>query len=319
MSKSDISFYEFDEFVLTVQPNLKLSHNGEDCGIPPKSLQILVALLEAGRGGMSKTDLYAQFFEKAEEKHLAARLDQHIGEIRGTFEKCGKIGFDYIPRAQQGIYKFSGTVFVYRANPHPPHHREEGKGERKVAKRSMIVGLATAAAVLGVLYLIVLKGKTPPPPSNEIYLPIDNEQVRRAVLESQALELEFYKDPAKVNESQYARYWVTESQGGEEIKDVRINVNRFINTKGRISNNSKSEVLEILEVHIYPPNKDFKEKNAKVVTREKWFYQYLREDGSVEKEKIFGPYDVPYILRFINGKWLVHFSGTPRPRASPTP
>lgn len=78
-------------------------------------------------------------------------------------------------------------------------------------------------------------------------------------------------------------------------------------------NETKCEQFEFQSVEI-----DAKGEMAIVRTLEKWFIAVYKNDGGLDKNKYVGPYFVSYVLRKIDGRWLVEKSNTARANL-PTP
>ena len=143
----------------------------------------------------------------------------------------------------------------------------------------------------------------------------DETEIRRIVEQSQKFEsLVLYRNPAGFADEQLSEFWLTESnfESDLDINKIRQGVARLQNEGKYYGNESKSEQFEIQSVEINEPN-DF----AVVKTLEKWFIAEYFEDGTLHKNKTVGPYFVTYILRKIDGKWLIEKSSTARAKPSP--
>ena len=81
----------------------------------------------------------------------------------------------------------------------------------------------------------------------------------------------------------------------------------------RYGDETKCEQFEFQSVEI---NRD--ENFAVVKTLEKWFIAVYFNDGTLQKNKYVGPYFVSYVLRKIDGQWLIEKSTTAR-LSRPTP
>lgn len=143
-----------------------------------------------------------------------------------------------------------------------------------------------------------------------IQSPQDSEETKRIVKESQFHEyFKIYTAPKSFNRAGLAMYWVPAAQGGKEIEKIEGRAQRLLKQRWHYGPESKSEIFDFRYVRIYAPG-DY----AEVETRERWYLPLYRENGSrvMERNPYFGPYSVEYILRKIDGKWLVQESTTPR-------
>ncbi len=143
----------------------------------------------------------------------------------------------------------------------------------------------------------------------------DEEQIKKAVENSQKYEsLTLYENPASFKEEQLDRFWTA-------ALDVKSNADRIrireavqkLNADGRhYGDETKCEQFEFQTIEI---NQD---KNFAVVkTLEKWFIAVYFNDGTLQKNKTVGPYFVSYILRKIDGNWLIEKSSTARVNRPP--
>jgi hypothetical protein len=73
------------------------------------------------------------------------------------------------------------------------------------------------------------------------------------------------------------------------------------------------EIFDFRYVRIFSP-RDYVE----VGTSERWYVPTMWADGSrVQNRNVYlGIYDVDYMLRKIDGRWLIEDNSTPRPRSN---
>ncbi len=144
----------------------------------------------------------------------------------------------------------------------------------------------------------------------------DEEQIKRVVEDSQKYEsLVLYKNPASFEEEQLDGYWTAELDVSSNADRNRIReaVKKLADESRRYGDETKCEQFEFQSVEI---NAD---KNFAVVrTLEKWFIAAYFEDGTLQKNKYVGPYFVSYLVRKIDGRWLIEKSNTARVNR-PTP
>ena len=144
-----------------------------------------------------------------------------------------------------------------------------------------------------------------------IWLPNDEEEsVRRTVKESQIFEsLVLYRDPGMVHEQDLKRFWLADSDEtpNHDWKRIRDSVERMQKEGLRYGDGTKLEQFDFQSIEI-----DKNRALARVRTLEKWFIAIYGSDGNPQKNKTVGPYFVDYILRQVDGKWLIDKSTTAR-------
>ena len=98
-----------------------------------------------------------------------------------------------------------------------------------------------------------------------------------------------------------------------DIREVRKGVKRLINEGRYYGKETKPEMFEFQSVEVNNTN-----DLAVVKTLEKWFIVEYRTDKTPLKTKNVGPYFVSYILRKVDGRWLIEKSTTARAEPAPT-
>lgn len=191
------------------------------------------------------------------------------------------------------------------------------KGKRK--KQFCLCLLIGIAAVIVVISLVVVSWPTEEKTSLptfastgriEISSPIDQEAVKQAVFASQFYALNFYVKPKDFDKGMLSKYWVPVELGGKEAAQVLTDVQRLISKGWHYGEESKNEIFEFrYSPRIFAPG-DY----AEVGTRELWYIPRKTEEGTLVKERDpkFGPNDVDYTLRKINGAWMILDSTTRR-------
>jgi hypothetical protein len=146
----------------------------------------------------------------------------------------------------------------------------------------------------------------------QIEAPLDEAEARNVVKESQLVEtLTLYTDPKAFDRKELSRYWVPESQGGKEIKQVEASISRLLEKHWHYARESKCELFEFRYARVYAPG-DY----AEVGTIERWHLPLHNEDESpvLERNVNLGPIPIDYGLKKINGVWLIEETTVPRPR-----
>ncbi len=145
---------------------------------------------------------------------------------------------------------------------------------------------------------------------------VDEEQIRQVIRESQNFEsLVLYRKPNEFNETDLDRYWVPDGDArlNHDRGRIRDSVKKLAAEGQRYGDETRHEQFEFQSVEI-----DTDRSSAIVKTLEKWFIAVYLSDGSLQKNKTVGPYFVSYILKKIDGRWLVEKSSTARVNR-PTP
>lgn len=139
---------------------------------------------------------------------------------------------------------------------------------------------------------------------------VDEAEVRRIIEESQRFEsLVLYRDPSSFQETDLDKYWTAEVDSGSNYdrQVIRTGVRNLIDKGLRYGPESKNEQFEFQSVEVNV-NGDM----AVVRTLERWFIAEYRNDGTLARNKTVGPYFVSYVLRKIDGRWLIERSTTAR-------
>lgn len=144
----------------------------------------------------------------------------------------------------------------------------------------------------------------------------DEEQIRKVVADSQEYEsLVLYKNPGAFTEEQLDKFWTAEPDvtSNADRNRIRQAVKKLADEGRRYGDETRCEQFEFQSVEI---NAD---KNFAVVrTLEKWFIAAYFADGTLQKNKHVGPYFVSYLVRKVDGRWLIEKSNTARVNR-PTP
>ena len=138
----------------------------------------------------------------------------------------------------------------------------------------------------------------------------DEKALRELVQASQLYEVRtIYADPGSFNPSQLSKYWVPSNQGGRAAEQINASVARLHSADWHYGTESSPENFEILSVTLNEPV----EGNAIVLTSERWFLPLYRRDGTrvLERNAYLGPFLVRYMLRKVNGTWLIQDNNTP--------
>lgn len=346
MFQQEKHLYEFDRYKLDVK-NGRLLRDGKQIKLQPKAFDILVLLVANANNLVAKDLIIEKVWPDriVEEGNVATQVTairQALGRVGSLVENVPTKGYRFnieVRIVDRGVIEPKvDTIGVAQVSPlerpqspTPFTHNQEARNPASVSQANTINPqnrarwLIVSLSLLGLSLLLGYwakswRGKSVAPATEtkkEINSPIDDEKIRRTIIESQNLEYTvFCADPQRFEPIQLTGYWLPTENGGEEIKEVEKSIQRLKTNNWHLGPETKAEIFEILEVHIYAPG-----DSALVRSRERWRLQYLNADGTPVKNKniFYGPYDVYYDLRLSGGKWLIGSSTTPRPRQTPSP
>lgn len=166
--------------------------------------------------------------------------------------------------------------------------------------------------IAGIWFGWYLRGKrtvVPPPIDVATPAPAVEEELRRVVRESQMFEyLSLYRSPETPQADFLKRFWLPTAAGGREIIKVEESLDRMTRQGWRYGKESKAEQFAVRSVRLTGND------TASVETTERWFLPLYDKSGRrvPGKNSFFGPYDVTYLLRRVDGRWLIVDSTTPR-------
>jgi len=282
-------------------------------GINKKSVQILAVLLEQPKQVVSHDEIISRVWGDNYTGATAQNVAQYIRKLRKVLSEI-EPDKTFIGTSPNRGYIFERDVATNSLEP----FRHSGSGLTELADSAITPAdyepvpepvqgrslrrwwwAVPAIAAIGLIYA----GLT--------YFSVNEEdRVRQAVQESQFFEsLVLYKDPKSFKEDALDKYWTTELDLNSNLdrKRIRTGVKGLIEKGLHYGNETKCEQFEFQSVEI-----DAKNEMALVKTLEKWFIAVYREDGSLDKNKYVGPYFVSYVLRNVDGKWLIERSNTAR-------
>jgi DNA-binding winged helix-turn-helix (wHTH) protein len=153
-----------------------------------------------------------------------------------------------------------------------------------------------ALLVIGIVWMLFYE-------SNE-------DEIRRVVKDSQFYEsLVLYKNPLSFSEKDLDKYWTPELDinSNSDRQKIRDAIASLLKENKKYGDETKCEKFEFESIEL---NKDT--NFATVRTLEKWLVAVYGGDGTLQKNKTVGPYFVSYIVRKIDGRWLIEKSNTGR-------
>ena len=312
MAQSSTKTYKFDDFIFDAE---KLALYHQDHLIKhteKKSLQVLAVLLENANRLTTHEEIVSQVWQDNLIGVTPGHIGQYISKLRKIFAEFSD-GKNYIETEKGRGYLFIGEVSVtdpklstspevkqFHASPDLPE--TEGKNKKDIS----MTALPKPALVfmsLTPLFLFSFFGWGWLSENNE-------EKIKQAVKESQLYEsLVIYKNPSSFDEKSMDKYWIAEPDMNSNFDRRRIiEATQKMQAEGRrYGDETKCEQFEFQSIEI---NRDG--NFAVVKTLEKWFVSVYFTDGTLQKNRTIGPYFVSYILRKVDGNWLIEKSSTAR-------
>lgn len=318
MAQFPSNSYVFDDFIFDAEKHALYHRNQLVKNTEKKSLQVLAVLLQNANQMTSHDEIIKQVWKDNPLGVTSGHIGQYISKLRKVFAE-----FDteknYIETVKGRGYSFIGDVSSNASetsinskekqiefSPALPETEQEGE------KTFSLFGFQKFTLVFLVMipiFLLTLFGWTWLSENNE-------EEIKRVVKESQLYEsLVIYKNPKSFNEASLDKYWTAELEINSNYDRQRIReaVQKMNAESRQYGDGTKCEQFEFQSIEI---NQD---KNLAVVkTLEKWFIAVYFDDGTLQKNKTVGPYFVSYILRRVDGNWLIEKSNTARVNR-PTP
>lgn len=328
MNPQTAIIYEFGPFRLD-QARRILLRDGQIVTLNSKGYETLLMLVQNRNRVVGKNEILEALWPDAPVDEN--NINQAISALRAVFgEKPGEN--KYIRTVPGYGYRFVANVTeVPNTDPIQPPEEEQPpviteKQRRRPNLTKTLIFILCVALLLGLIVGLIIVRPAPERPeetsretptpqsigSVPINSPADELEVRRVVKDSQVYEFfTIYTNPKAFDKSNLRKYWVPAEQNGREIEQVETSIERLLNKGWRYGKESEVRIFDIRRVQIFEPG-DY----AEVETREQWFLPLYKEDGTrvLERRAFHGPYRVNYILRKINGTWLIQETTTPRAR-----
>jgi DNA-binding winged helix-turn-helix (wHTH) protein len=335
--------YEFDQFVLETGTERRLLHHGKTVAIKDKALRLLQLLVESRGKPVERGRLLGELWPHQDVEDN--NIDQLVAVLRkkmgnkpngGQYlETVPRVGFMFAAevkekgKASPEISLVAGTVETHGRQIGHIGNQSSGtwlstlEGDRKpnyrrfdlsnpvLAVTALVLSVITATLIATVFSREVNDVRTLHSTNRIVSAPADEAEVKRVVKESQVFEtLGIYVNPNGFDETKLNEYWLPAEQGGKAILQVNKQI-ASLRGKGRhFGEESELRQFEFRDVRIHAGR-----EYAEVRTEEKWYVPLYEADGSrvMDKNPILA-YPVDYMLRKVNGKWLLEENGTPRPQ-----
>jgi DNA-binding winged helix-turn-helix (wHTH) protein len=311
--------FRFDNFRVDSRSNSLYFDDKLVEGLNKKSIQILAVLLEKPKQVVSHEEIISRVWGENYTGATAQNVAQYIRKLRKALSEIEPDGL-FIGTAPNRGYIFERDVSTdngsapSEALPLIAHEKEP----TSIAIESQPISplRARSRALLLVIPVVLVAGVAVYLAAQSYWSAPVEDRIRQVVRDSQLYEsLVLYRDPKSFKEEDLDKYWTTELDMNSNFdrKRIRTGVRSLLEKGLHYGNETKCEQFEFQSLEI-----DAKNEMALVKTLEKWFIAEYREDGSLAKNKYVGPYFVSYVVRNVDGRWLIEKSNTARANL-PTP
>ena len=310
--------FKFNDFRLDVDRSALYHRDDLIKVVERKSLEVLAALLRTPNSLVSHDEIIEQVWRDNPHGVTPARINQYVSKLQKLFEKY-EPELKFIENVRGRGYIF--TCEVYSENLGSPSspisvtsqtvkqnsnfvRKDEEEVKRSTYSKSKLALAATAA-----LTFVLVAGWLWYPKNDEA-------EVKGIVKDSQVYEsLVLYREPASFREGDLDKFWTPEINinFNYDRGKIRKAVEKLVEDGRRYGDETKCEQFDFQSVEVNASG-----DTALVKTLEKWFIAEYRSDGTLIKNKHVGPYFVSYVVKKIDGRWLIEKSNTARANL-PTP
>ncbi len=304
--------YFFDDFQFDAE-RLALYHKENLVKVGDrKTMQVLAVLLQNPKKLTAHDEIIEQVWQDNPHGVTSAHIGQYISKLRKIFAEFASEK-SYVETVKGRGYLFIADVFQKETTTNQSIETRtfsESMPDEKADSARVFPKFALGAAALILISLAAFGAWTWVSEGG------DEEKIRQVVKESQIYEsLVLYKNPTAFQEEHFDKYWTTEfaAESNYDRRRIRDSVKKLIEEGKHYGDETKNEVFEFQSIEI-----DRKNEMAVVKTLEKWFIAVYFSDGTLQRNKTVGPYFVSYIVRKVNGRWLIEKSTTARVNR-PTP
>ncbi len=312
--------YRFDEFELESDgPGLYYRGELVETG-GTKMLRVLGVFLRNPNHLVSHDDVLNEVWGEGNSDAMSDNVNQYVAQLRRVLSKFEPDRSYFTNKKGRG-YIFNGDVRIGGVDtqpatvaPEPQHaapsdpaiddsHVADSRSGRRFF-RPLYVAAAGALIIIAVLGYSLFPWRD------------HDAEIRRVVRESQMYEsLVLYRQPASFKAGDLDKYWTADlgEHANYDGSRIREAVLKMVDEGRRYGDESRCDQFEFQTIEIDATN-----KMAVVTTLEKWFVAVYKKDGELFRNRTVGPYFVSYIVRNIDGRWLVEKSTTGRV-GRPTP
>jgi DNA-binding winged helix-turn-helix (wHTH) protein len=318
--------YKFSDFEFDAD-RLTLSYNGELVkDAETKSLQVLAVLLEDPNELVLHDEIIDAVWGDNPTGVTAVRVNHYASRLQKLFVKY-EPEMKFLENVRGRGYIFRGEVSggqeekseLFQSSDLRSQKGRRIEADNKESENHPDAATSPTPRKAGRLYLYLAVGTLVLAAvigAWKFYPRNETEEVRKVVKESQLFEsLVLYKSPVAFKEEQLDRYWTTELDlnTNYDRKRIRDAVSKLVREHRRYGDGTRCEQFDFQNVEINSAG-----DMAVVKTLEKWFVSDYTTDGALLKNSYIGPYFVSYVLRKVDGRWLIEKSTTARVNR-PTP
>lgn len=292
----------FDEFSFDLEKLVLYFQTNRIKSVDKKLLEVLAALVRRPNELVLYDEIIAEVWADNLHGATPARVNQSIYKLQKVMGEYSPSA-NYFENVRGRGYIFTGEVRRDIVDEDPataPEPSRDADVPTKTHGGRRFLPFYIAGAVLMVTALAAWMW----------YPRGDEDAVKRVVTESQMYEtLVLYKNPTAFKEADLDKFWTPELQSNANYDRSRIRdaVKKMVDEGRKYGDESKCEQFEFQSVEI-----DKAKKTAVVKTLEKWFVAVYQTDGTLLRNRTVGPYFVSYVLRKIDGRWLIEKSTTGR-------
>lgn len=309
MNASHKSNYVVGNFVFDAE-RLVLFHAGTIVEtVEKKSLEVLAAILASP----DHVGLYEHIIESVWPNDVGAdslRVNQYVNRLQKVLASY-EPGVTFLTNLRGRGYAFVGPVHEKGVNGEsahvsmPANHSEAQLSHFPFRPKALYIGIS----IFAVIFAVALGGLWLVERRNEA-------EVRRVIQDSQMFEsLVLYKYPERFQESDLDKYWTTEhdTNGNSDRLRIQTAVQKLVREGRHYGDETKNVQFRIESVDVTLAG-----ESATARTFEEWQIANYTSAGELIKISLVGPYFVDYLLKKVDGRWLIVRSTTAR-TVRPTP
>ena len=181
----------------------------------------------------------------------------------------------------------------------------------RVKRRRYILLVVFIALTFGGLFwklpdIIPVVGACPPAVATTPLTEKDSTSIRQLVEDASMVELRAYQNPEHFQIDLLKDYFVPSTDGGRAAEKIKNSIKRLRTKQLKYGPDARCEHFEVINIQFYAS------EVAEVITKEIWFFPYHNAHGLLRNQR--NPrmgWQPTYLVRKINGKWLIHDTTVP--------
>lgn len=299
--------FKFGDFSLEPAQSVLFYKGQRVKDITRKQLQVLSELLRRPGILVSYDEMITSIWPDNRHGATAARINQYVSKLNRTLTSLDPDSV-FIENVRG-----TGYIFIAPVTYEAVDAASLPQTVRRPTSGHQTRNLVLAVSALALLIMVVLAAVW----SNDLFPENDEAEIRNVVQQSQLFEFtELFGDPLSFREEMLDQFWTKDyaQDRNYDRRTIRTLVKKLTDEQRYYGPESRNERFEFQQVDISSSGDE-----AVVKTLEKWFIaEYRQNDRTLIRNRTIGPYFVSYILRKVDGKWLVERSNTAR-TVRPTP